>query len=151
MAAEDGLHPFPTAVIHRMPEPPLFFLLAHEAPHFVDLRLVHLRDYDFDLLGAQRLEKRSVDRLKCVLFFFNSLITVEGLTPNTRAVSRTPLPFTAMPFTELAQILLQLATHVKFSKFRKHRRGPKKPRPNRDKHPDQPHVSTAKLLTGKYP
>ena len=57
--------------------------------------------------------------------------------------------FHAMPLTELAEVLLQLAGNVKLSKFRKHRRGPKKPRPKRDKHPDQPHVSTARLLAGK--
>jgi hypothetical protein len=57
--------------------------------------------------------------------------------------------FHTMAFTQLAQVLLELAANVKLSKFRKHRRGPKKPRPKRDKHPDKPHVSTAKLLAGK--
>jgi len=59
--------------------------------------------------------------------------------------------FHAMPLTQLAQVLAQLAANVKLAKFRKHRRGPKKPRPKRDKHPDQPHVSTAKLLARKKP
>ena len=53
-------------------------------------------DLDFDFVGIQRLEKRSVDRLAGVLFFFNSLITVEGLIPKTRAVSRIPLPLRAI-------------------------------------------------------
>ena len=59
--------------------------------------------------------------------------------------------FHAMPLTQLAEVLLQLAANVKLSKFRKHRRGPKKPRPKRDKYPNQPHVSTAKLLAGNKP
>ncbi len=59
--------------------------------------------------------------------------------------------FHAMPLTQLAEVLIRLAANVKLSKFRKHPRGPKKPRPKRDKHPDQPHVSTAKLLARKKP
>jgi len=59
--------------------------------------------------------------------------------------------FHAMPLSQLAEVLLQLAANVKLSKFRKHRRGPKKPRLKRAKHPDQPHVSTAKLLARKKP
>ncbi len=59
--------------------------------------------------------------------------------------------FHPMPLNQLAEVLLQLAANVKLSKFRKHRRGPKKPQPKRDKHPDQPHVSTAKLLAGNKP
>jgi hypothetical protein len=57
--------------------------------------------------------------------------------------------FHAMPLAQFVEVLLQLAANVKLSKFRKHRRGPKKPRPKRDKYPNQPHVSTARLLAGK--
>lgn len=59
--------------------------------------------------------------------------------------------FHPMPLTQFAEVLVQLAANVKLVKFRKHRRGPKKPRPKRDKHAGQPHVSTAKLLAGKKP
>ena len=59
--------------------------------------------------------------------------------------------FHPMPLTQFAEVLVQLAATVKLAKFRKHPRGPKKPRPKRDKHPDQPHVSTAKLLAAKKP
>ena len=79
-----------------MPEPALFFLFTYEAPHLVDFGLVYSTDHDFDFVGIQRLEKRSVDRLEGGLFFFNSLMTVEGLIPNTRAVSRTALPLRAV-------------------------------------------------------
>jgi hypothetical protein len=59
--------------------------------------------------------------------------------------------FRSMPLTQLAEILLQLATNIDLAKFRKHRRGPKKPPPKRDQYPNQPHVSTAKLLAGRKP
>jgi hypothetical protein len=42
--------------------------------------------------------------------------------------------FHPMPLTQFAQVLVQLAANVKLAKFRKHRRGPKKPRPKPDKH-----------------
>ena len=46
--------------------------------------------------------------------------------------------FHSMPLDQLVDLLLQMASNVKLSKYRKHRRGPKKP-----------HVSTAKLLARK--
>ncbi len=57
--------------------------------------------------------------------------------------------FQSLPLTELVEVLLQLAHHVKLSQFKKHRRGPKKPPPKRDQFPKQPHVSTARLLAAK--
>jgi hypothetical protein len=44
------------------------------------------------------------------------------------------------------QTLLQLAEKVNLAKFKKHKRGAKKPRPKRKSDPKKPHVSTAKLL-----
>ena len=41
---------------------------------------------------------------------------------------------------------MQLAQAVDLAKYRKHPRGPKKPKPKRTAHAGQPHVSTAKLL-----
>ena len=43
-------------------------------------------------------------------------------------------------------ILQQLARNVDLAKFRKHKRGPKKPGQKRTQNPKQPHISTAKLL-----
>ena len=43
-------------------------------------------------------------------------------------------------------LLMQLAQAVDLAKYRKHPRGPKKPKPKRTAHAGQPHVSTAKLL-----
>ena len=46
-------------------------------------------------------------------------------------------------------LLMQLAHAVDLAKYRKHPRGPKKPKPKRTMHAGQPHVSTAKLLGKK--
>jgi hypothetical protein len=43
-------------------------------------------------------------------------------------------------------VLKELAANVKLSAFRKHPRGPKKPRPKRKGCKNTPHVSTAKIL-----
>ena len=47
---------------------------------------------------------------------------------------------------QLVPVLLQLADQVKLRRFKKHPRGPKKPRPKREKDETKPHVSTARLL-----
>jgi hypothetical protein len=52
---------------------------------------------------------------------------------------------TATP-VELAACLKDLAARVKLSAFRKHPRGPKKPRAQRQSAKGQPHVATARLL-----
>jgi IS4 transposase len=54
--------------------------------------------------------------------------------------------FRQMTVPQFAEILWFLAQGVQLAAYRKHRRGPKKPRPKRryDKH--HPHVSTARLL-----
>ena len=56
--------------------------------------------------------------------------------------------FREMSTKRFVEILQQLATKVDLAKFRKHKRGPKKPRQERTRNPKQPHVSTAKLLKG---
>lgn len=47
---------------------------------------------------------------------------------------------------QMANVLLALAKRVDLECFRKHRRGPKKPRPKRTKFKKQTHVSTARIL-----
>ncbi len=54
--------------------------------------------------------------------------------------------FQDMSSTCFIAILQQLARKVDLAKFRKHKRGPKKPGQKRTHNPKQPHVSTAKLL-----
>jgi len=54
--------------------------------------------------------------------------------------------FQQMTPIKLANVLKKLAANVKLSAFRKHPRGPKKPRPKRKSAKNAPHVSTAKIL-----
>jgi len=54
--------------------------------------------------------------------------------------------FQQMTPNKLASVLKKLAAKVKLSAFRKHPRGPKKPRPKRKSCKNRPHVSTAKIL-----
>src|ERR671918_362209 len=85
-----------TLMVDRMPQPALIFFLTHEAPHFIQLRLLYLDDLYGHLLYRQDLQQCVIDRLKGGFFFFNSLITVVGLIFKTRAVSRMPLPLSAI-------------------------------------------------------
>jgi hypothetical protein len=54
--------------------------------------------------------------------------------------------FRHLTVPELAEVLIELAGKVRLAKFRKHPRGPKKPRPPRQYDPQHPHQATAKLL-----
>jgi len=56
--------------------------------------------------------------------------------------------FQEMSTKRFIQIPQELAANVALAKFRKHKRGPKKPRPIRTQNSKQPHVSTARLLKG---
>lgn len=47
---------------------------------------------------------------------------------------------------QMANLLVALAQRVKLERFRKHRRGPKKPRPKRTRFKGKSHVSTARIL-----
>jgi hypothetical protein len=55
--------------------------------------------------------------------------------------------FQRMTPQKLASVLKQLAENVKLSRFRKHPRGPKKPKPKREASKNRPHVSTAQILS----
>jgi pimeloyl-ACP methyl ester carboxylesterase len=54
--------------------------------------------------------------------------------------------FRHLTVPEWAEVLIALAGKVRLAKFRKHPRGPKKPRPPRQVDPKHPHQATAKLL-----
>ncbi len=56
--------------------------------------------------------------------------------------------FQGMSTGTFIQTLQQLANKVNLAKFKKHKRGPKKPKAKRSYDSSQPHVSTAKLLKG---
>ena len=57
--------------------------------------------------------------------------------------------FRHLTVPELADVLLELAGKVRLARFRKHPRGPKKPRPPRQYDPKHPHQATAKLLAAR--
>jgi hypothetical protein len=57
--------------------------------------------------------------------------------------------FRHLTVAEVADVLIELAGKVCLVKFRKHPRGPKKPRPPRRFDPKHPHQATAKLLAAR--
>jgi hypothetical protein len=56
-----------------------------------------------------------------------------------------------LPAPTLAKTLKQIAAHADLAKYRKTRRGPKKPPPKKNRYRNGGHVSTHKLLTGDDP
>jgi len=56
--------------------------------------------------------------------------------------------FRSMTVPELASTLKEIAGHVELSRYRKHRRGPKKPPPKKTAYVNGGHVSTYRLLSG---
>ena len=57
--------------------------------------------------------------------------------------------FRHLTVAEVADVLIDLAGQGCLAKFRKHPRGPKKPRPPRQFDPQHPHEATAKLLAAR--
>nr|WP_240761771.1 hypothetical protein [Nitrosococcus wardiae] len=90
-----GQH-LPTAVVDGMPPLAWMGFLSHKIPHFIDLRFLNPQHLHLYLLCSQTLQQREVDRLKAGLFFFSSMNTVQGLISKTRAISRIPLPLSAI-------------------------------------------------------
>jgi hypothetical protein len=60
------------------------------------------------------------------------------------------LVFRTLSVEQWGEVLRDLARRVDLARFRKHPRGPKKPRPKRHKDRHKPHVSTAKLLAQRH-
>jgi len=56
------------------------------------------------------------------------------------------LPFQEMTPSQLGSALVDMAASVRLARYRKHRRGPKRPVPLRTRFRNHSHVSTAKLL-----
>ena len=67
------------------------------------------------------------------------------VTENERAV------FTQARPSELATLLLDIASYIDLKKYKKNPRGPKKPQTKRTHFKGHPHVSTAKFLKGIPP
>ena len=59
--------------------------------------------------------------------------------------------FASLTPAELARILKTLAANVRPDRFRKNKRGPKKPAPKRVYDKKHPHVSTARIIAGRQP
>lgn len=59
--------------------------------------------------------------------------------------------FATLTPAQMAQRLLEMADHLHLPRYRKHSRGPKKPRPRRSSAKRQPHVATAQLLNQREP
>jgi hypothetical protein len=57
--------------------------------------------------------------------------------------------FRRLTVPELAEVLIELASKVCLARFRKHPRGPKKPRPAHQYDPKHPHKAAAKLLANR--
>jgi hypothetical protein len=91
-------------VINGVPEPARIGFAAHVAPHLVELgtepptylQLIHTPYLHLDLLGLEVQQHAVIYGLQVRCLFFNSVITVVGLTCSTRAVSRMPLAFIAI-------------------------------------------------------
>lgn len=60
------------------------------------------------------------------------------------------IPFGTMPLIKFAHFLKSTAKRVDISRYRKHRRGAKKPRPAHTKYNNGGHVSTAKFLALRH-
>jgi hypothetical protein len=68
--------------------------LGTEPPTY--LQLIHTPYLHLDLLGLEVQQHAVIYGLQVRCLFFNSVITVVGLTCSTRAVSRMPLAFIAI-------------------------------------------------------
>src|SRR6266849_2342367 len=83
-------------MINRVPQPPLMGFAPHVTPPLIDLRRLHAAHFYPDRLGTAALHDACVHQRERGSLFFNSLITVVGLTCRTRAISRTPLPLSVI-------------------------------------------------------
>jgi hypothetical protein len=73
---------------------------------------------------------------------------IEGVYPGMMIVIDNEhwIVFRDMSSGDLVKLLKKLADKVKLSKYKKHPRGPKKPKPRRVALKNKPHVSTARIL-----
>lgn len=80
----------------RSPQPPGVFLAANKRPHLVQFRCRYLANHHCGRCSLTNSQQGGVHLVEHTRFFLRALITVMGLTPRTRAVSRMPLPLSAM-------------------------------------------------------
>ena len=83
-------------LIERPPEPPRVLLAADKRPPLVHFRALHLAHHHRGCCSLTTKHQGRVHLVERRRFFLRVVIPVVGLTPNTRAVSRRPLPFSAI-------------------------------------------------------
>src|SRR5262249_56868879 len=83
-------------MIQSLPQPPRLLLAADKGPHFIQLRFFHPVDEDHRCCSPTNRHASRVHLVERMRFFLRVVSTVVGLTPSTRAVSRMPLPLSAM-------------------------------------------------------
>src|SRR5262245_58322068 len=86
----------PAVMVNCMPQPPWMPCVPHITPHLVHLSFVNLLDDDVHIWWCEVPEERLIHVVQLWFLFLNVFITVVGLTFKTRAVSRMPLPFSAI-------------------------------------------------------
>src|SRR5262245_5910259 len=92
---EDIGHDPARLMIKGSPQPAWLLLAADKGPHLVQLRLRYLVDRHRGCSLTTRPQGR-VHLVERPRFFLSVVMTVVGLTLKTRAVSRMPLPLSAM-------------------------------------------------------
>src|SRR2546426_7555094 len=80
-------------LIQRLPQAARLFFAADKGPPLVQFRLLHPVNPHLGFGFLTNSHKGGVHRLELRRFLLRVVITVVGLTPSTRAVSRIPLPF----------------------------------------------------------
>src|SRR5262245_36021588 len=70
--------------------------LANKRPYFIHFCFLNAPNDYFHLIRVQQREEAVMHTAERRFFFFSSLMTVVGLIFSTRAVSRMPLPLSAM-------------------------------------------------------
>jgi hypothetical protein len=86
----------PGQMINRMPPPALMGFAADKTPPLIDLRGLDTAPLYRNRFGTAPVHNTLVDLGERGGLFFNSRITVFGLTCSTRAISRTPLPLSVI-------------------------------------------------------
>jgi hypothetical protein len=82
----------PRQMVNRMPQPALMHFTLHETPHLIDFCRLDPADLYRGRVGIAPCHDAFINWRERAGLFFNSPITVLGLTCSTRAISRTPLP-----------------------------------------------------------
>ena len=83
-------------MIERSPQPSWVLLAANKRPHLIQFRRLHLTNYYCRCSSLTISHKSRIHLAEIVRFFLSVVMTVVGLTPSTRAVSRMPLPLSAI-------------------------------------------------------